>query len=201
MTEKKFGLLPYSSDINVRSVAIGLDQSLTGFGLTLLTSDGAHYETYVYGAQSRGVDRLLDIQDWITSKFDRAATLGYTIHDVAMESPVRASMAALVMGEVVAATKIAVRHAVLVGPGAYPLQVAPATLKKYVTGNGSTKVGKSQMLLQVYKKWDVEFTDDNAADSYGLARIAAGLGETENEREVVLKLSDPKYRDSAYRVR
>lgn len=200
MTEKVFGLLPYSADCGVRDVGVGIDQSLTGFGLSLITTDGKHYESFVYASPFRGVDRLLDIQEWVHGKFERAAMLGYTIADVAMEAPVRASMSALVMGEVVAATKIAVRHAVLTGPGAYPLQVAPATLKKYVTGSGSVKVAKSQMLLNVYKKWGIEFSDDNAADSYGLARIAASLADNKYELDVITQLTDVKYRDAQYRV-
>jgi crossover junction endodeoxyribonuclease RuvC len=42
------------------------------------------------------------------------------------------------------------------------------TLKKYATGKGTSK--KQEMLLQIYKRWGVEFNDDNAADSYALAR-------------------------------
>lgn len=201
MTEKSFGMLPYSIDSGSRSVAVGLDQSLTGYGLTLLTMDGVHYETAVFGSAYRGVDRLYDIQEWLTAHLQRASMLGYEIADVAMEAPVRASMAALLMGEVAAATKLVVRQAVLTGPGAYPLQVPPTILKKYVTGSGSTKVSKSQMLLQVYKKWGVEFTDDNAADSYGLARIAASLADNRYELDVVTKMTDVKYRDAQYRPR
>jgi hypothetical protein len=36
------------------------------------------------------------------------------------------------------------------------------TLKKYATGKGTAK--KQEMLLQIYKRWGVEFNDDNAAD-------------------------------------
>lgn len=198
MTEKSFGLLPYSVDSGSRSVAVGIDQSLTGFGLTLITMDGVHYESAVFGSAFRGVDRLYDIQGWLTKRLLRANVLGYEIADVAMEAPVRASMAALLMGEVAAVTKLVVRQEVLTGPGAYPLQVPPTILKKYVTGSGSTKVSKSQMLLQVYKKWGVEFTDDNAADSYGLARIAASIANTRYELDVITKMTDVRYRDAQY---
>jgi crossover junction endodeoxyribonuclease RuvC len=68
--------------------------------------------------------------------------------------------------------------------------VAPTSLKKYITGKG-TKVQKNQILLQVYKKWGVEFTDDNAADSYGLARIARGKHDFEYEKEVYDKVTSP----------
>ena len=82
----------------------------------------------------------------------------------------------------------------LIIDGVYPLIVAPSMLKKYVTGKG-TGVQKNQMLLNIYKKWGIEFTDDNAADAYGLAKIASGWAETAYEKEVLEKLKDPKFRN------
>ena len=49
--------------------------------------------------------------------------------------------------------------------------------------------------MQVYKKWGIEFDNDNAADSYALARMAAGLADLEYEKEILEKLLDPKYRE------
>ena len=40
------------------------------------------------------------------------------------------------------------------------------------------------------------FNDDNAADSYALARLAAGIANTEVERQIIEQLKDPKYRDT-----
>jgi hypothetical protein len=51
------------------------------------------------------------------------------------------------------------------------------------------------MLLYVYKKWGQEFTDDNAADSYSLARLVAGTHTLEYEKNVYDKLQDPKFRE------
>ena len=48
--------------------------------------------------------------------------------------------------------------------------IAPGTLKKFVTGKGTAK--KELMLLKTYKKWKVEFEDNNLCDAYGLARLA-----------------------------
>jgi crossover junction endodeoxyribonuclease RuvC len=53
----------------------------------------------------------------------------------------------------------------------YPEQlyiIPPTTLKKYVTGTGRCQ--KNLMLLKTYKKFGIEFTDDNLCDSYCLAR-------------------------------
>ncbi len=55
--------------------------------------------------------------------------------------------------------------------------IAPGTLKKYVAGTGVAK--KELMLLKTYKKWGVEFSDNNLCDAYGLARMA--LEDFKNE--------------------
>ena len=48
--------------------------------------------------------------------------------------------------------------------------IPPTALKKFVTGKGNCK--KELMLLEVYKRWGVEFKDNNLADAFGLARMA-----------------------------
>ena len=48
--------------------------------------------------------------------------------------------------------------------------IAPGTLKKFVTGTGKGK--KELILLKTYKKWGEEFSNNNLADAYGLARMA-----------------------------
>ena len=48
--------------------------------------------------------------------------------------------------------------------------IEPTTLKKFITGKGQCK--KDLILLNVYKKWGVEFEDHDLADAYGLARMA-----------------------------
>jgi len=55
--------------------------------------------------------------------------------------------------------------------------IAPGTLKKFVTGKGNSK--KELMLLKTFKRWGVEFEDNNMCDAYGLARMA--LEDFKNE--------------------
>lgn len=45
----------------------------------------------------------------------------------------------------------------------------PTVLKKFITGKGNTK--KNLMLLNVFKKYGIEFSDDNLCDSFGLAKM------------------------------
>ena len=164
-------------------VYLGIDQSYSGFAITAYQN--GNYYTEVYKSDKRGIDRLRDIQahtmNWL-HQFDN-------VTDVAMEGYAFGSQMANMRGELGGMVKLT-----LLDFGIYPLIVPPTNLKKYVTGKGNG-ISKSQMLLQVYKKWDAEFTDDNAADSYALARLVSGSHELAYEKEVYAKLQDPKCRE------
>jgi crossover junction endodeoxyribonuclease RuvC len=75
------------------------------------------------------------------------------------------------------------------------LEVPPSQLKKFATGQGNAN--KEIILQQVYKRWGVEFSDNNQADAYVLAQIGrAYLGETDDltafQQEVIANLKDEK---------
>jgi Holliday junction resolvasome RuvABC endonuclease subunit len=59
--------------------------------------------------------------------------------------------------------------------------IAPGSLKKFVVGKGVAK--KELMLLKTFKKFGVEFEDNNLCDAYGLARLA--LEDWKNEHKKV----------------
>ena len=164
-------------------VYLGIDQSYSGFAITAYQN--GNYYTEVYKSDMRGIDRLRDIQahvmNWL-HQFDN-------VTDVAMEGYAFGSQMANMLGELGGMVKLT-----LLDFGIYPLIVPPTSLKKYVTGKGQG-ISKSQMLLHVYKKWGAEFTDDNAADSYALARLVSGSHELAYEKEIYDKLSDPKFRE------
>jgi crossover junction endodeoxyribonuclease RuvC len=172
------------------SLYIGIDQSLTGFGLTALSSkDPNQYHTWVYKSPYFGIERLVDIKEWIGDTLDYVQELGSEIIDVAIEGSVLQSPAALKLGELAAIVKLELYERDKI----FPLQVSPMTLKKFAAGKGNAK--KQEMLMQMYKRWGVEFSDDNAADSYALARLVSGLGINEVEKAIIKQMSDPKYRD------
>ena len=58
--------------------------------------------------------------------------------------------------------------------------VSPSTLKKFVTGKGNCK--KDLMLLKVFQKWGVEFSNDNLADAYSLAKFTLDSYQKPSER-------------------
>lgn len=193
MAEKIFdgGLIP-------GAVALGIDQSLTGFALTAVNVGRPEcYETWVYKSPYRGVRRLADIRYWLQGKIIWLALEGHEFHDIAMEGTVLASHSALVLGELAATVKLALWdqfEATMNEHCRTPLQIPPMTLKKYAAGKGNAK--KQEMLMQIYKRWGIEFNDDNAADSYALARLASGSVTGEIEKAIIEQVKDVKYRDS-----
>lgn len=59
------------------------------------------------------------------------------------------------------------------------LEVSPSQVKQFATGKGNAN--KEIVLQQVYKRWGVEFNDNNQADAYVLAQIGrAYLSEMDN---------------------
>jgi Holliday junction resolvasome RuvABC endonuclease subunit len=196
--EKVFG-----GNLKPGPVAIGIDQSLTGFALTALNVDAPdQYQTWVYKSDKRGVARLADIRWWLMNKFDVVAKVG-DIEEIAMEGTVLASQSALVLGELAATVKLACwdyfdsnvsRYYPYPDHMRVPLQIPPMTLKKYAAGKGNAK--KQEMLMQIFKRWGIEFNDDNAADSYALARLASGAALGAIEIAIVEQVKDLKYRDT-----
>lgn len=174
-------------------VAIGIDQSLTGFALTVLSvEEPTKFVTWVYKSPYFGIERLIDIRTWLLDHLLWLDKQEFDVKDIAMEGTVLASHAALVLGELSATVRLAI-YDHYEGNLRFPLKVPPMTLKKYAAGKGNAK--KQEMLLQIYKRWGIEFTNDNAADSYALARLASGSIDGAIEKAIIEQMSDAKYRD------
>lgn len=170
-------------DLQGNPVYVGIDQSYSGFAITCLNESG--FITTVYKSPFRGVDRLFDIKDHMVSSLQFR-----TIKDIAIEGYAFGSQMANMLGELGGVVKLTLHD---IGPY-YPLIVPPTVLKKYATGKGQG-ISKSQIMMQVYKKWGVELNDDNAADSYVLAKIVSGPHTLAYEKEINQKLQDPKFRE------
>lgn len=178
----------YGNTLNPeRDCWVGIDQSYTGFGLTILDVDGG-WTTWVYKSSGSGVERLDDIQEFLKHVF-WSLYPDLKIIDAAMEGYAFGSQMANMLGELGGLVKMFFYKELDIKP----LIVPPTSLKKYVAGKG-TGVQKNQMLLHIYKKWGVEFRDDNAADSFALAKIVSGLHSLAYEKEVYEKLNDGKHR-------
>ena len=170
---------------------VGIDQSYSGFGITFLMTDGTH-ETIVKkfdSKKSAGVTRLEDMADWLALEIHEHGQ-NEPIKHVCMEGYANgAKFGREKAGELGAVVKMALYE--FEGGSIFPTIVRPTALKKFILGKGVG--GKNEILLGVYKRWGVDFTDDNAADSYGLARLAQAIhtGKTEfaYERQVIAALT------------
>lgn len=145
---------------------LGIDQSYSGYATTLYDADTGDHDTLVRAFNPNKyfceAARLADVQDHLASRmFDGS------IYLAAMEGyAMGAKFGREKAGELGGATKLT-----LWAGGYVPHIVQPSALKKFVLGEGAGR-GKNLMLKGVYKKWGVDFNDDNAADSYALARLA-----------------------------
>jgi len=165
-------------------VYVGIDQSYSGFAMTAINDKDLYY-TEVHKLEGNGVERLSNAQDLVINFVNK-----FKVKAIAMEGYAFGSQMANMLGELGGVVKLTLFTHYDEPNCAHPFVVPPTSLKKYITGKG-TGVKKNQVLLSVYKKWDVEFTDDNAADSYGLARLVRNKHDFEYEKEVYDKLVSP----------
>lgn len=168
-------------------VYVGIDQSYTGFGFTAINAVTGKHESYLgkfdlakYENQGR---RLAAIQVWL-----RDCLSGVYVDGACMEGYANgAKFGREMAGELGGAVKLYFTKQLL----PFPISVPPTSVKKYATGSGTAK--KNEILLNVYKRWGVEFRDDNLADSFVLAKIAEAIDKQPTDlpkfqQEVLSKL-------------
>ena len=146
------------------AIIIGLDLSLTATGLVIVANDPDKIiDQFLIEstAKEETTPRIIKINDRITK-----IIVKHKPNLVVMEGPafgVQKSSSIFTLGELAGLVKVTM----------YTMEqrfmvIPPAVLKKWVTGKGNAK--KDLMLLKVYKKFGVEFDDDNLCDAYALAK-------------------------------
>lgn len=163
-------------------VYVGLDASLTAYGVVLWWGDGvrarllttkAAGDVYAY--------RLRHLHDQL---IDTLAPYRDRVRLICMERPAYNASGAFTGGLVHAATALALLSVFDDGDTRVaPVLVAGTTLKKFATGKGSGP--KAVMLKHVFTKWGYDTDNDNLADAYALARLAAAVtsGSSEHKYE------------------
>ena len=170
--------------------AVGLDLSLTSTGFVVIAPDGPDSTAIVppkKGPESRGVGRLLYIRGQLLSLIesfrpDIVILEGYAYGAVAKREA---------MGELGGVVKIML-HESGYQEGDLLRIVAPKMVKKFATGNGNAD--KSQMRLDVFKRWGFDSGTDDEADAFVMAKIGKILidpGEklTKFQEEIIRDLS------------
>lgn len=156
---------------------IGIDPSLTGTGIVCLNKEGE-----IVGQELIKTTNKLEIEDRLELINDRIQDLMDDEYQIRYTDGYKHNVIVYIEGLSFGAKGDAIMQ--LAGLHYYlRIQlrnksrsdlnyeiIPPTTLKKFITGKGNAK--KELMLLQVYKRWGVEFTDNNMADAYSLARMA-----------------------------
>lgn len=160
---------------------IGIDQSYTGFGLSILTERGHETTVTEFSSDTHGggVDRLDAIGRWLARQITDAARR-YVVSHVCMEGYAYGThYGREEAGELGSVVKTVLRHT-LGSPTGYPTIVVPSQLKKFATNNG--RALKSDVLRAVHDVWGIDFTAHfskaqahNASDAYVLARMARAM--------------------------
>jgi len=152
-------------------IFVGMDPSYNGFAIMLLDEDANIIEQTLLESDSKlePEDRIIQLE----KEFKFVANITH-LKKLYIEGPSYASKGAFVlqMGALHFYLRIFFRKKNV----DYKI-ITPGTIKKFITGKGTAK--KDLMLLKVYKKFGVEFEDDNLCDAYSLARLA--LEEYKNE--------------------
>jgi Holliday junction resolvasome RuvABC endonuclease subunit len=78
------------------------------------------------------------------------------------------------------------------------LEVPPSTLKKFLTGKGNAD--KNVVLKEVYRRYGLDLNDDNMADAFGLAKIGEAMISTAGlpvfQVEVIEGIKTPRVRET-----
>ena len=156
-------------------ITIGIDQSLTGTGVIVLINGHVYKHTTITTNSSENlIDRVGLIRKRINSIVNQVAKLSADDKQVivAIEGFSFASRGRSVfdIGYLGWRIKEDLRNMENSKLLKYWLDVPPTVVKKFATGKGNAP--KELILQQVYKRWDEEFSDNNQADAFVLAKIA-----------------------------
>ena len=144
-------------------IIIGLDLSLCATGIAVINEKGDIIEKklIVSTPKEENTPRLLKICLTIMEIINR-----HKPNLAILEGPafgVSKTISIFQLGELAGMTKekLFIQN--------IPFRIVPPTvLKKFITGKGNAP--KDIVMLKIYKKYGIEFEDNNLADAYALAR-------------------------------
>ena len=180
-------------------ITIGIDPSLTNTGIVVLSDHpyGDLQDNWIIQPKTAGVLRLFEIRGELIKLLDRMAGEGESPADLvviegyAFARPNQAHQ----IGELGGMIRM-----LMTARGENWIEVAPSALKKFATGKGNAP--KELILQQVYKRWGVEFDDNNLADAFTLAKVGQAYllpecaGLTAFQAEVLAALRGGKVKKS-----
>ena len=168
-------------------ITLGVDQSLRSMGIAVVDSDVPEpllLEAFTPKTLRDG-QRLAYLANRLTEVLDR-----YRIDMAAMEGYSYGSSGKVFeLGEIGGVVKC-----LLAQNETTTVIAAPAQVKKFATGKGFGE--KEAVQAGILRKWHLNITQDDQADAYVLARIAAlyagGSSKYREELEVIRAIKNPK---------
>lgn len=154
---------------------LGLDISLNGTGAVILENDELLYHDR-FEPESTGIERLIEIEEYVTDLIETNLLDLVVIEGYAFARSNQAHQ----MGEIGGVIRRRL-HKLRV-PW---IEVSPNQVKKFATGKGNCK--KDLILMNVYKRWKVEFQSSDEADAFVLAKIGTilkGYTESLNQKQL-----------------
>lgn len=150
-------------------VFCGIDASLTSSGFCKIVGNKIHSDTIKTKPDSFPTDleRYLHISDTITENIPSDVSM-VCIED--FYTPRNSAQFGSAMSLISLGTIIRVS---LLKRGIPFFVVAPLTLKKYATGKGCGP--KDVIMLHLFKRYGMEFKDNNQADAFALSLIAGSV--------------------------
>jgi crossover junction endodeoxyribonuclease RuvC len=125
---------------------LGIDASLTGTGIAYIINNMLIQKNRL-NTKSTGVKRLIEIEDKLKASIDSFAPNLVLIEGYAYAAQNQAHQ----IGELGGVIRRMLHKSMVPW-----IEVAPSQVKKFATGKGNAK--KELIIMNVYKKWGVEFT-------------------------------------------
>lgn len=145
----------------------GIDLSFTGTGLIILDNQKnvTFQEVITSNSKDETTERIQKITNRILNKLDEHNNLnGIYIEGISYGST----------GKAFSQLSGLYYHTLIELENKFPSttikSIPPGTLKKFITGKGNAK--KDLILLNVYKKFGIEFNNSDLADAFSLAMMA-----------------------------
>lgn len=160
---------------------LGLDPSLTSFGVSILDSKGELVSATAVRTKLKGMPRLDLLLNYIIDIYNNNQDIVGTAMEGYSYTQNSSSASGLhELGGLLKYTIWKMKKELII--------VAPTSVKKFVLGTGQAE--KNKMMLGIYKKWGKEFENDDIADSFAIAKISyhyfgKANGLAKHEKEVI----------------
>lgn len=149
--------------MDVPTPILGIDGSVAKLGLAIIWK--GRIKAWRWTPKTTGVARLAEIRDEVDAIIRRYAVRMSVVEGYSLGSRNSQSHAT---GEAGAAVRLA-----LLAQNVTTLEVPPTSLKKFLSGKGNTP--KTGMPLALYKRYGVDYENEDQADAAGLAVLGAAV--------------------------